>query len=158
MHTNKLFSASSIRRDSNPVPTATAIVYCEANFGDIDGKTANGLVRHSEKYKILSIIDDEKEGQDAGKILDGVPNGIPVYRDLGTALAHAGRVPNHLIFGISPAAGVLSPTEKRLLLRAMKYGINIATGLHQFLNDDPEFIAACAEFGVVISDVRKSRS
>ena len=33
---------------------ATAIVYCEANFGAIDGKTANGLVRHSQKYKILS--------------------------------------------------------------------------------------------------------
>ena len=24
---------------------ATAVVYCEANFGAIDGKTANGLVR-----------------------------------------------------------------------------------------------------------------
>ncbi|MBK5289688.1 MAG: DUF1611 domain-containing protein, partial [Acidimicrobiia bacterium] len=37
--------------------TATAIVYCEANFGAMDGKTANGLVRHSEKYEICSIID-----------------------------------------------------------------------------------------------------
>ena len=25
----------------------TAIIYCEGNFGRIDGKTANGLVRHS---------------------------------------------------------------------------------------------------------------
>ena len=36
---------------------ATAVVYCEANFGAIDGKTGNGLVRHSEKYEILSVID-----------------------------------------------------------------------------------------------------
>ena len=36
---------------------ATAVVYCEANFGAIDGKTANGLVRHSEKYRILSVIE-----------------------------------------------------------------------------------------------------
>ena len=41
---------------------ATAVVYCEANFGAIDGKTANGLVRHSEKYEILSVIDSEKAG------------------------------------------------------------------------------------------------
>ena len=34
-----------------------AVVYCEANFGQIDGKTANGLVRHSERYEILSVID-----------------------------------------------------------------------------------------------------
>ena len=35
----------------------TAVVYCEGNFGASDGKTANGLVRHSEKYEILSVID-----------------------------------------------------------------------------------------------------
>lgn len=49
----------------------TAIVYCEGNFAGIDGKTANGLARHSKKYKILSIIDSEKEGLDAGEVLDG---------------------------------------------------------------------------------------
>lgn len=135
------------------IPLETAIVYCEGHFGGISGKTANELVRHSEKYKILSIIDDEKEGQDSGKILDGIPNGIPVYRDLGTALAHAGRRPNHLIFGIAPATGELSLTERRLLLRAMKYGINIVTRLHQSLNNDSEFAAACAEFGVIICDL-----
>ena len=46
--------------------TATAVVYCEANFGAIDGKTANGLVRFSEKYEILSIIDSEQAGLDSG--------------------------------------------------------------------------------------------
>jgi uncharacterized NAD-dependent epimerase/dehydratase family protein len=135
------------------IPLETAIVYCEGHFGGIYGKTANGLVRHSEKYKILSIIDDNKEGQDAGVILDGVPNGVPVYRDLGTALAHAGRRPKNLIFGITPATGELSLTERRLLLRAIKYGINIVTRLHQSLSGDPEFAAACSEFGVVIRDV-----
>ena len=40
----------------------TAVVYCEANFGRIHGKTANGLVRHSEKYKILSVIDSQQSG------------------------------------------------------------------------------------------------
>ncbi|MFZ3268206.1 MAG: hypothetical protein WA285_06180, partial [Mycobacterium sp.] len=35
----------------------TAIVYCEGVFGEQDGKTANGLVRHSQKYEILSVID-----------------------------------------------------------------------------------------------------
>lgn len=138
-------------------PSETAIVYCEGNFGEVDGKTANGLVRHSEKYRILSIIDSEKSGEDAGQVLDGEPNGIPIYRDLGTSLAHAGRAPNHLIFGIAPASGMLSKSERQMLLRAMKYGINIVNGLHEFLNDDPEFSAACSKFGVKIRDVRKPR-
>ncbi len=67
----------------------TAIVYCEGNFAAIDGKTANGLVRSSEKYKILCIIDSEKAGLDTGMILDEKTNGIPVCRDLTDALAHA---------------------------------------------------------------------
>ena len=57
---------------------STAIVYCEGLFGEQDGKTANGLVRHSEKYEILSVIDSLRAGVDAGKFLDGTANGIPV--------------------------------------------------------------------------------
>ncbi len=40
----------------------TAVVYCEGNFGGLDGKTANGLVRHSERYEILSVIDSDPGG------------------------------------------------------------------------------------------------
>ncbi len=57
---------------------ATAIVYCEANFGKLDGKTANGLIRHSEKYEILSVIDSGKAGLDTGMVLDNKPNAIPI--------------------------------------------------------------------------------
>ena len=133
----------------------TAILYCEGNFGEIGGKTANGLAHHSEHYKILSIIDSAKEGQDAGKVLGGEPSGIPIYRDLGTALAHAGRAPDHLIVGIDSASGDLSHIQRRLLLRAIGYGINIVNGLDELLNDDPEFTTACAKFGVVIRDLKK---
>ena len=87
-----------VRRGQKQV--ATAIVYCEANFGDIDGKTANGLVRHSEKYRILSVIDSEKTGLDTGVVLGEKPNAIPVCRDLAHALAHAGGTPDFFIFGI----------------------------------------------------------
>ena len=78
---------------------ATAVVYCEGQFGEQDGKTANGLVRHSEKYQILSVIDSTRAGADAGSFLDGTPNGIPVLANLGQAIAHAGHVPDHLICG-----------------------------------------------------------
>ncbi|MGJ8696897.1 MAG: DUF1611 domain-containing protein [Verrucomicrobiaceae bacterium] len=135
----------------------TAIVYCEGHFGEIDGKTANGLVRHSEKYEILSIIDSKKAGQDAGKILDDQPNGIPIFRSLDQALSDAGCIPDYFIFGIAPASGMLSPDERTLIIRAIRYGMNIVNGLHEFLNDDPEFVEAAADSGVVIRDVRRPR-
>ncbi|MCH6256290.1 DUF1611 domain-containing protein [Puniceicoccaceae bacterium K14] len=137
--------------------TATAIVYCEANFGGIDGKTANGLVRHSEKYEILSIIDSEKTGQDAGTVLDDKPNGIPIVRDLAQALEQTDNIPDYFIFGIAPATGMLSLDERALILEAIGKGMNIVNGLHEFLNDDPEFAAASFKSNVVIRDVRKPR-
>src|SRR5438874_10998437 len=86
---------------------STAIVYCEGQFGEQDGKTANGLVRHSEKYEILSVIDSFRAGVDAGKFLDGTANGIPVLASLAESVSHAGRVPDYLICGLAPADGLL---------------------------------------------------
>lgn len=136
----------------------TAIIYCEGNFGATDGKTANGLVRYSEKYEILSVIDSEKAGLDAGEVLGDAPNAIPVCRDLADALAQADNLPDHFIFGLAPSSGLLSAHERNLVLEAMGHGMNIVNGLHEFLNDDPVFAAACVANKVEIIDIRKPRS
>src|SRR5210317_1797420 len=146
-----------LRTTDKKTRTATAIIYCEANFGEIDGKTANGLIRRSEKYKILSVIDSEKAGLDTGMILDNKPNAIPICRDLADALSQAGSVPDFFIFGMAPSSGMLSKHERGLVLEAMSHGMNIVNGLHEFLNDDPVFAAACVANKVTINDVRKPR-
>ena len=63
-----------------------ALVYCEGLFGESDGKIANGLVRYSEKYEILGIIDSTKAGMDSGEHLDGAKNNIPVFKNTKEAL------------------------------------------------------------------------
>jgi len=152
--------ATSVPAPSSPEQgrIATAVVYCEANFGSIDGKTANGLVRHSEKYAIRAIIDSEKAGLDAGLVLDGEPNGIPIYRDLAEALEHAGGAFDYFILGMAPSSGLLSTHERGLVLEAMGLGMNVVNGLHEFLSDDPEFALASAAGNVEILDVRKPRA
>lgn len=141
-----------------PEKRSTAIVYCEGNFGAIDGKTANGLVRHSEKYEILSVIDSEKAGLDTGMVLEEVPNAIPICRNLADALALAENTPDYFIFGMAPSSGMLSTHERGLVIEAMSYGMNIVNGLHEFLNDDPVFAAACLANNVTILDIRKPRA
>lgn len=133
-------------------------MYCEGNFGAIDGKTANGLVRHSEKYEILSVIDSEKAGLDTGMVLEEVPNAIPICRNLADALALAENTPDYFIFGMAPSSGMLSTHERGLVIEAMSYGMNIVNGLHEFLNDDPVFSAACLANNVTILDIRKPRA
>lgn len=135
----------------------TAIVYCEGQFGEQDGKTANGLVRHSEKYEILSVIDTTQAGVDAGVFLDGAPNGIPVLANLAECIAHAGHVPDYLIWGMAPADGLLSAGHRAALLDAIARGMHIINGLHEFLNDDIEFAAASLLAGVTITDVRRPK-
>lgn len=145
-------------RAPSPSQAATAVVYCEGNFGGIDGKTANGLVRHSERYQILSVIDSEHAGRDAGEVLGDAPNGIRVHADLAAAVAAAGRTPDHFIFGMAPSSGMLSPAERTIVLGAIADGMGIVNGLHEFLNDDPEMAAAAAVAGVTLLDVRRPRA
>jgi uncharacterized NAD-dependent epimerase/dehydratase family protein len=160
MNQKRLFSTLLPRERCELQATgrATAIVYCEANFGSLDGKTANGLVRHSERYEILSVIDSEKAGLDAGAVLDDEPNTIPICHDLADALALAGDVPDYFIYGIAPASGRLSTGERGLVLEAISLGMNIVSGLHEFLGDDPEFSAAGEAKDIEIFDARKPRA
>lgn len=136
---------------------ATAIIYCEGLFGRPDGKTTNGLVRYSERYEILSVIDSSQAGADAGAILDGVANGIPVLANLSEAIGHAGQVPDYLICGLAPASGMLSQAQRAVLLDGIARGMHIVNGLHEFLNDDAEFVAASLLSGVTIIDIRRPK-
>ncbi len=136
---------------------ATAIIYCEANLGEIDGKTANGLVRHSEIYEILAVIDSKHAGSDAGVVLGEEHQGIPVCRDLADAIARGGAVPDYYIYGVAPASGMLTVSQRALILEAIASGMNIVCGLHEFLNDDEEFASAAARHNVTILDVRRPR-
>ncbi|HUF33908.1 MAG TPA: DUF1611 domain-containing protein [Acidimicrobiales bacterium] len=135
----------------------TAVVYCEANFGAGDGKTANGLVRHSERYEIVAVIDSWQAGLDAGEVLDGEVSSIPIVRDLAGAISLVGGTPDVFIFGVAPSSGMLSAPERLVMLDAIGRGMHLVNGLHEFLNDDPEFAAAAAANGVTILDVRRPR-
>jgi len=153
----------TIALHSKPAPRtigrqATAVVYCEANFGSIDGKTANGLVRHSENYKILSVIDSKNAGLDSGVVLGEERNNIPICTDLSDAIGREDVVPDVFIYGLAPASGMLSVHERGIVLEAMSLGMNIVSGLHEFLGDDPVFVAAQLEHNVTIRDVRRPRN
>ncbi len=68
-----------------------------------------------------------------------------------------GTFPHFFIFGMAPSSGMLSPVERRVVLDAIERGMNIVNGLHEFLNDDPEFAAAATAHSVTILDVRRPR-
>ena len=133
----------------------TALVYCENQFGLVDGKTASGLVRHSKTYTVVGIIDSSLAGKDAGEELGEEKNGIPIFANLKDALSKLSEVPDCYIYGKAPLEAYISMKERNLILEAMKNGMDIINGLHQFFSEDREFVQVAARNGVRIKDIRK---
>ena len=142
----------------NTFPEGNAIVYCDGAFNTSNGKTAHGLVRHTERYKVLSVIDKNYAGLDSGKVLDGKPNGIPILNKLEAALVQAKskKIETHyFVIGIAPDGGRLNPEAKASIKKAMQFGLNVDSGLHDFLSEDENLSTLANACGIKIRDVRK---
>src|SRR5262245_24311466 len=133
----------------------SAVVLCEQSFAGTGGKTAHGLVRHTERYAVRSVIDSALAGRDAGEVLDGRAAGIPIVADLRAAIRAGGR-PDYLVVGVATHGGVLPEACRPAIAGALAAGINVDSGLHQFVGDDPEFAALARRTGALIRDVRRT--
>ena len=133
----------------------TALIYCEDNFGTMDGKTANGLIRSSGNYTITGVIDSTKTGQDTGEYLEKKVNFIPFFQNLQEAVAHLDAVPDQFIIGMAPSAGLLKAEERKVVMEAMNLGMNIVNPLHEFFTEDEVFMNQARKSGVEIQDIRK---
>ncbi len=136
-----------------------AIVYCEAAFNTPNGKTAHGLVRFTERYEVVAVIDNNYAGRDAAEVLDGKPKGIPIVGSLDEAMKVASataRVPTHFVIGLAPDGGRLPQPAREAVGSALRLGLNVDSGLHDFLSDDPALAVIAAEQGLVIRDIRKT--
>ncbi len=143
------------------LPEGNAIVYCEGPFNTTNGKTAHGLVRRTRRYRVLSVIDSRFAGRDAGEVLDSRNNGIPVLESIEQAISRAtdrNTPATHLIIGLAPDGGRLSPAARQDVKKAIRLGLNVDSGLHDFLSDDPEIVRLAAEKNVQIRDIRKTPS
>lgn len=134
-----------------------ALVYCEGAFNTPNGKTAHGLVRFTERYEVVGVLDSNYMGQDAGLVLDGIKNGIPVFRTIEEAVKKLG---DHkiktLVIGLAPDGGRLPIQAKATIKKALEMGWNVDSGLHDFLTNDKTMVRLAAENACKIRDVRKT--
>jgi uncharacterized NAD-dependent epimerase/dehydratase family protein len=139
---------------ANRILDGDAIVYCQNAFNTPNGKTAHGLVRFTERYRVLGVIDSTYAGRDAGEVLDGRANGIPVYASLDAALA--ANAVQYFVIGLAPDGGRLPAEARETVKEAITQGLHVDSGLHDFLSDDPEINKLAADKKVKIRDVRKT--
>ena len=130
-----------------------AIVYADGLYDCANGKTAHGLVRFSKKYKIKCVVDSSISEGDAGEILDGKKRGIPLYNNLDKALKLTKS--DTFIIGAVSEGGFLPEGYDKALEWAFFNKLNVISGLHHFISDDPHFNKLAKKNGCEIVDVRK---
>src|SRR5262245_26737902 len=109
----------------------SAIILAPRAFGTPDSKTAHGLVRGTERFRIVGVIDPDQAGKDAGTVLDGRPRNIPVFASLADSLAALPQRPEFCIVGVATHGGRLSAALREALLEAIEAGISVVNGLHE---------------------------
>jgi len=135
-----------------------AIVLTDGLLMTSDAKTAHGLIRGTERFDIIGLVDGEANaGKDAGELLDGKHRGIPVFATMEAALENLKNV-DCLIIGIATVGGVLPSNMLALIYDAVKKGISVVNGLHEYLSDKADLVAIAASTGAVLTDVRKPKS
>jgi uncharacterized NAD-dependent epimerase/dehydratase family protein len=126
------------------------LVLAEGQFGPMTSKTANGCIRYSPE-RVVAVLDSRHAGKTASQVI-GYGGDIPVVATVEEGLRLA---PNALLIGIAPTGGRFPESWREIMRAAIRAGLEIWSGLHTFIGDDPEFAALARERGVSIHDLRK---
>lgn len=125
------------------------IILTEGHSEPITAKTAASVLRYKPE-DVVALLDTTQVGKTAHQLL-GVGGEIPVVSDLGVAPEA-----NALMLGIAPPGGRIPAAWRPVILGAIDRGMNVISGLHDFLSADAEFSEAAAAKGVQLVDVRKN--
>ena len=134
-----------------PTALRRLVILAEGEFAPHSAKTAYGVIRYG-RDDVVAILDSTKAGQNVEAFLPG--HDFPIVSTLGEALAFP-NPPDALLIGIAPTGGRLPDAWRAVILEAIAAGLDVLSGLHTFLGDDPEFAAAAAARGTTIVDYRR---
>jgi uncharacterized NAD-dependent epimerase/dehydratase family protein len=136
---------------------SSAIVITAGYLTSSNGKTAHGLVRGTDRFNILGVIDHKEAGKDAGEILDGKKRNIPVFATIGDFIKSSKEKAKYCIIGVATKGGVIPESLRVLLKEALENNYSLVNGLHEYISDIPELANLAKEKGLEIIDVRKPK-
>ncbi|MGQ9575719.1 MAG: DUF1611 domain-containing protein [Thermoguttaceae bacterium] len=112
-------------------------------------KTAINVIRYKSE-QVAAVLDRQAAGRSSQELL-GVGGPIPVVGSLADSPEA-----NALLIGIAPPGGRIPPPWRAIILEAIGRKLDVISGLHEFLRDDPEFAEAARRHGVRLIDLRAS--
>lgn len=134
---------------------STAIVLTGGYLDTDNAKTAHGLIRGTERFQLVGIIDHKFSGEDAGEILDGKHRQIPVYASIADFMK-SGKA-EYCVIGVATKGGVIPDSLRAMLKEALEHGLSLVNGLHDYVSEHGELAALAKSKGLQIIDVRKPK-
>jgi uncharacterized NAD-dependent epimerase/dehydratase family protein len=107
------------------------------------GKTMRGIIAYG-RDPVVAILDSRRAGE--------VHGDIPIVGTVDDALRFD---PTVAIVGVATQGGRFPPAWRDLLRSSIANGLDVESGLHEFVSDDPELSELARRHGVELRDLRK---
>jgi uncharacterized NAD-dependent epimerase/dehydratase family protein len=120
-------------------------------FATRSAKTAHGVIAYADDATV-AVIDPEYAGKRVRDVVPYLASDAPIVASVREARDFG---PTSLLIGIAPPGGALPADARVAILEAIAARLEIVSGLHQFLADDPEFARAAKAYRVRLWDVRR---
>ena len=133
-----------------------AIVLTDGMLHTLDAKTAHGLIRGTDRYDIVAVIDSVHAGKDAGEAVDGINRNIPVVASVEEASKVISDI-KYCIIGLATVGGKLPVHFIPILEACIRQHISLVNGLHDFLINIPSLQSLVATYKTELIDVRKPK-
>lgn len=115
-----------------------------------NAKTAHGVIKYG-RGRIAAVVDREHAGQSLIDVLPQLGRDAPIVPDVEQGLAYE---PTSLLLGVATPGGWIPDHWRAWVVTAIENGLEIANGLHVFLNEDPELVRLARHHGAQLWDVR----
>ncbi|HEX5449108.1 MAG TPA: DUF1611 domain-containing protein [Gaiellaceae bacterium] len=120
------------------------LLLVEGSSGDPHfGKTARGVIRYRAQ-DVVAVLDSQRPGE--------AFEGFAIVGNVADALRFE---PTVALVGVATQGGRFPPAWRELLKECITSGLDVESGLHEFISDDPELSALAATHGVTLRDLRK---
>jgi uncharacterized NAD-dependent epimerase/dehydratase family protein len=123
------------------------VLLTQGSSHPIPAKTAVAMLRYRAP-DVVALLDADHAGQTAASLL-GLGGELPVVGKLDEVEADG------LVIGTAPPGGRLPPDMRAIVRDAVTRGMEVVSGLHEFLADDPELRELAGRSGARLRDLRR---
>jgi uncharacterized NAD-dependent epimerase/dehydratase family protein len=107
------------------------------------GKTMRGIIRYGPD-PVVAVLDSARAGE--------MHEGIPIVGSVNDALCFG---PTVAVVGVATQGGRFPPAWRVLLKSCIAKGLDVESGLHEFVSEDPELSELASRHGVELRDLRR---